>query len=138
MKMRPIHRPPRMPAPARRYPHCRWSVFIDDETTPYEQHPNLPLMRDTLIARVPIELPEEDREPGGWKDYGGDFDPGFQLEDLAHRPLVAVCQEAAVQAHLLARSLLLNVDQRHGEEAARDLACRMWIGTAGLAARRHA
>ncbi len=136
MKMRPIHRPPRPAAPGRRYPHCRWSVFIDDESRPYEQHPNLPLMRETRIASVPVVTPDEDEEPGGWKDYSGDFDPGFQLEDLGHRALVVVCQEVAVQAHLLARSLLLNVDQREGGDAARELARRMWIGAAGLAAHR--
>jgi len=134
MKMRPIHRPPRIPAG--RYPHCLWSVFIDDEATPYEQHPNLPRMRESLVADIPIVLPDQDREPGGWPDYSGPFDAGFQLEDLAHRPLIAVCQEAAVQAHLLARSFLLNVDQRHGAEAARELARRQWTGAAAVAAYR--
>ena len=134
MKMRPIHRPPRQPAG--RYPHCAWSVFIDGEAQPYEQHPNLPRMRETLVASVPIEVPERDLEPGGWPDYGGPFDPGFQLEDLGHRALVALCQEAAVQAHLLARSFLLNVDQRHGADAARELARGQWTGAAALAAYR--
>jgi len=66
--------------PATRYPHCAWKVYIDDEATPYEQHPNLARMRETLVADIPIELPVEDLEPGGWKDYSGPFDPGFQLE----------------------------------------------------------
>ena len=137
MKMRPIHRPPRPAHPGVRYPHCRWRVFIDqDDPTPYEQHPNLPIMQKSLLASVPIEVPDEDREPGGWSDYSGDFDSSFALEDLAHRPLIAVCQEACVQAHLLARSLLLNIDQRHGEAAARELGERMWVGSAGLAAHR--
>ena len=137
MKMRPIHRPPRASHPERRYPHCRWQVFIDgDDPTPYEQHPNLPRMEQTRIATVPIDVPATDLEPGGLADYSGAFDPGLQLEDLGHRALVVVCQEVAVQAHLLARSLLLNIDQRHGREAARELARRMWIGTAGLAAHR--
>lgn len=134
MKMRPIHRPPRVPAT--RYPHCAWKVYIDDEATPYEQHPNLPLMRKTLLADVPIELPAEDREPGGWPDYSGPFDPGFQLEDLGHRALLAVCQEAAVQAHLLGRSLLLNVDQRHGEDDARAIGRAQAIGAAAIGALR--
>jgi hypothetical protein len=134
MKMRPIHRPPRVPAG--RYPHCAWKVFIDDEATPHEPHPNLARMRKTLIAGIPIELPDEDREPGGWRDYSGPFDPGFQLEDLGHRALLAVCQEAPVQAHLLARSLLLNIDQRHGEEAAREIGRGQWIGAAAIGAHR--
>jgi hypothetical protein len=132
MKMRPIHRPPR--EPEARYPHCRWSVFIDEsaEATPYEQHPNLPRMQATQLANVSIEHPESEGEPGGWADYSGPFDPGFQLEDLSHRALLTVCQETAIQTHLLARSLLLNVEQRHGEEAARELGRRQWIGAAAI------
>jgi len=137
MKMRPIHRPPRPAAPGSRYPHCRWAVFIDHgDAKPYEQHPNLSAMKETRIAGIPIEVPEKDAEPGGLEDYGGDFDPGFQLEDLGHRALVLVYQEAAVQAHLLARSLLLNVEQRRDEAAARLLGRRMWIGAAALGAYR--
>ena len=56
MKMRPIHRPPR--EPAGRIPHCRWSVFIDDEAKPYEQHENLSLVGAAKIATIPIEAPE--------------------------------------------------------------------------------
>jgi hypothetical protein len=134
MKMRPIHRPPRVPDG--RYPHCRWKVFIDDESAPYEQHPNLPKMQRSLIASIPIELPSDGLEPGGWDDYSGPFDAGFQLEDLGHRALLAVCQEAAVQTHLLARSLLLNVDQRHGEAAARELGHSQWVGAAAVGAYR--
>jgi hypothetical protein len=134
MKMRPIHRPPRVPAS--RYPHCAWQVYIDDEGTPYEQHPNLARMRETLVADIPIELPSADREPGGWPDYSGPFDPGFQLEDLGHRALLAVCQEAAVQAHLLGRSLLLNVDQRHGEDDARAIGRGQAIGAGAIGAHR--
>ena len=134
MKMRPIHRPPR--EPAARYPHCRWMVYIDDEATPYEQHPNLPFMQQSLIAEIPIVIPEQDAEPGGKSSYDGDFDPSFQLEDLSHRALLAVCQEAAVQAHLLVRSFLLNIDQRHGEDDARTIGRAQWIGTAAIGAYR--
>ncbi len=134
MKMRPIHRPPRNPAG--RYPHCRWEVFIDGEGVPYEQHPNLPVMQATKLADIPIDVPAESLEPGGWDDYSGPFDPGFQLEDLGHRALVAVCQEVAVQTHLLSRSLLLNVDQRHGEADARELSHVQWVGAASVATYR--
>lgn len=140
MKMRPIHRPPRIDAEGGngvgKWPHCRWVVFIDDEAAPYEQHPNLPRMRETLVADIAIELPATDPTPGGWHDYSGEFDPGFQLEDLSHRALLAVCQEAAVQAHLLSRSLILNVDQRHGEDDARAIGRGLATGAAALAAYR--
>jgi hypothetical protein len=134
MKMRPIHRPPRNPAG--RYPHCRWAVFIDDEGTPYEQHENLESIGATLLAGIGIDLPEQDAEPGGWADYSGPLDPGFQLEDLSHRALLVVVQEAAVQTHLLVRAYMLCVAKRYGEEAAVELGRRQWIGSAALAAHR--
>jgi hypothetical protein len=134
MKVRPIHRPPRVPAG--RYPHCRWSVFIDDEGQPAEPHPNAPRMQGAKIATVPIDVPEIDRERGGWADYSGPFDPGFQLEDLSHRALLIVSQEAAVQAHLLVRAYMLCVALRFGDDVAAELGCRQWVGAAALGAHR--
>ena len=134
MKMRPIHRPPR--EPSGRTPHCRWAVSIDGEGTPYEQHANLAINQATKIAAVPIDLPEHDAEPGGWADYSGPFDPGFQLEDLSHRALLIVAQEACVQTHLLVRAYLLCAANQFGDEAASELARRQWVGCAALAAHR--
>jgi len=134
MKVRPIHRPPRIPSG--RFPHCRWMVFLDDEGTAYEQHRNLSTMRASKLATIPIALPETDAEPGGWHDYAGAFDPGFQLEDLSHRALLIVAQEAAVQTHLLVRAYMLNIAQQRDDAAARELSRRQWIGSAALAAHR--
>ncbi len=134
MKMRPIHRPPRVPAG--RYPHCRWAVFIDEATAAAEPHPNLPLVQATKLATIPIELPDATAEPGGWADYSGPFDPGFQLEDLSHRALLIVSQEVAVQAHLLVRAYLLCLAQRFGDEHAAQLGRKQWTGIAALGAHR--
>jgi hypothetical protein len=134
MKVRPIHRPPRVPEG--RYPACRWSVSIGNEVEPYEQHPNLEIVRASKLATVPIEVPDEDAEPGSWPDYSGPFDPGFQLEDLSHRALVVANQEFALQSHLLARAFMLGVAQRLGEETASELGASQWTGIAGLTAER--
>jgi hypothetical protein len=134
MKMRPIHRPPR--APADRYPHCRWAVFIDGESKAFENHPNLALVQASKAANVPIDVPVRDAEPGGWADYSGPFDPGFQLEDLSHRALVIADQEFALQSHLLARGFILCSAQRFGEDAAAELAEGQWTGIAALTAGR--
>lgn len=134
MKMRPIHRPPR--SPAGRHPHCRWEVFIGDDAEPYEQHPNLELVRGSRLASVSIDRPDSDAEPGGWTDYSGEFDPGFQLEDLSHRALVIVLQEVAIQSHLLARAFMLCVSQNLDEAAAVDLGRSQWTGIAALTAER--
>ncbi len=134
MKMRPIHRPPRVPAG--RYPACRWKVFLDQEATPYENHPNLDIVRASKLANIGIESATDDGHDGGWDDYAGGFDPGFQLEDLSHAALVTVNQEFAVQSHLLARAFLLCTSQRRDDNAALELGRAQWTGIAALTARR--
>jgi len=133
-KVRPIHRPPRTPAD--RVPHCHWKVFIDAEGVPCTQPPTLERMRGSLLATIPLLVPAVDAEPGGWADYGGPFDPDFQLEDLSHRALVIAAQEFAVQSHLLARAFLLCAGQRFGDACVPELATEQWTGIAGLTAER--
>jgi hypothetical protein len=134
MKVRPIHRPPRIPA--YRMPHCRWKIFLDDEGTDYEQHPNLEINRKSKAATVAVPRPVRDAEPGGWPDYAGAFDPGFQLEDLSHGALVTVVREVGLQSHLLARAFHLSVSQRFGAEPAAEIAAEQWAGISALAAER--
>ena len=81
-------------------------------------------------------MPDPDAEPGGWPDYAGEFDPGFQLEDLSHRALVIVNQEVAVQSHLLARAFMLCGSQREGDATATELGTSQWTGIAALTAER--
>jgi len=134
LKMRPIHRPPRASLDAK--PHCRWSVFIDDEAAPNEPHPNIGRVEGSRLGGIAVVDPEEDAEPGGWQDYSGAFDPLFQLEDFSHRALVVVNQEFAVQSHLLARSFMLCVAQRLGEAPSAELGRAQWTGIAALTAER--
>ncbi|MDG2308695.1 MAG: hypothetical protein P8R42_29295 [Candidatus Binatia bacterium] len=134
MKVRPIHRPPR--SPEHRMPHCRWRVFIDDEGVAYEQHANLAINRRSKAASVVLTKAVANGEPGGWADYSGTFDPGFQLEDLSHDALVTVLQEIGVQIHLLAHAFNLSIEQRFGTEDADDLSAQQWDGIAALTAER--
>ncbi|MGE4607902.1 MAG: hypothetical protein AAEJ52_14260 [Myxococcota bacterium] len=134
MKMRPIHRPPRVPEG--RYPSCRWSVFIGDESEPYEQHPNLEIVAAAKIATISTRAPAPGADPGGWDDYSGPFDPGFQLEDFSHRALVLANQEFAVQSHLLARAFMLCASQRQDDDLAARLGRSQWTGIAALTAER--
>ena len=134
MKMRPIHRPPRIPPG--RHPHCRWKVFLGDEAETSEPHANLDVVGGSRAASLPIAMPDGDAEPGGWPDYSGPFDPGFQLEDLSHGALVTVNREVALQSHLLARSFLLVVSQNLGDTTAAELAEGQWTGIAALTAAR--
>jgi hypothetical protein len=132
--VRPIHRPPREPSD--RVPHCRWKVFIDDETVPYEQHPNLELVGRSKIAAIGLSVPVGDAQLGGWSDYSGAFDPEFQLEDLSYRALLIADQEFAVQSHILARAFLLCVAKRFGDDIVPRLSRKQWTGIAGLTAER--
>jgi hypothetical protein len=162
MVMRPIHRPPR--SPADRHPHCRWKVFLDDQAAAADPHPDLAVDAGSHIATIALDLPEAgpgsdaddgqgdattsggkgDASPRGWggagpdgrPDYSGPFDPDFQLEDLSHRALLIVAQEAAVQAHLLVRSFLLAIDRRYGAEEAAEIGHRQWTGSAAIGAHR--
>jgi hypothetical protein len=134
-QVRPIHRPPRIPAD--RAPHCHWRVVIDPDTAePVEPHPTMQVIGESEIARIGVDDPGRDAEPGGWFDYSGDFDPDFTLEDLSHRALVVALQEVAVQTHLLAHAYLYCVASRWGIDEALANAPQVFTGTAGVAAGR--
>ena len=132
-RMRPIHRPPRVPAD--RLPHCHWTVTIEPDAEPVQEIPLTEQVRRSRIAQV--VLPEtEPAEPGGWRDYSHAFDPDFQLEDLSHDALVKAAEEFCVQGHLLVRALMASVAARWGEDDAKEIAGAQWVGIAGLAAER--
>jgi hypothetical protein len=134
-QVRPIHRPPRVPSD--RAPHCHWRVVIDTESgAPVSPHPSMKIVGESEIARIAIDDPGVDAEPGGWFDYSGEFDPDFTLEDLSHRALVVALQEAAVQTHLLAHAYLYCVAKRWGPEEALANAPQVCEGTAGVSAGR--
>jgi hypothetical protein len=125
--------------PADRAPHCHWRVVIDPtDGEPVEPHPTVAVVRKSEIARIGVDDPGRDAEPGGWYDYSGDFDPGFTLEDLSHRALVVALQEVAVQTHLLAHAYLRCVASRWGISEALANAPQVFTGVAGVAAGRLA
>jgi len=144
MVMRPIHRPPRIDGEIlevtgngpNRWPHCRWTVSIGEQNQPYEQHPNLEIVRRSKLAGIAVVLPEIDAEPGGWPDYSGPFDPGCQLADFSHRALVGLNQEFCVQALLLMHSYMVSQADHYGAAKAQELGRRMWIGHAAVGVER--
>lgn len=136
-QVRPIHRPPRVPAD--REPHCHWRVRIEPDAEPVVEIPLTAKVRQSRLARLAIATPTlTEPEPGGLADYSGPFDPDFQLEDLSHAALVTVSQEFCVQGHLLVRSFTTAIAERWGDESAREIAAQQWVGIAGLAAERVA
>jgi hypothetical protein len=111
-------------------------VVINPDGEPVEPHPTMTAVGESEIARIGIDDPGNDAEPGGWFDYSGDFDPGFTLEDLSHRALVVALQEVAVQTHLLAHAYLHCVASRWGVDEAVANAPQVFTGVAGVAAGR--
>ncbi len=133
-QVRPVHRPPRVPAG--REPHCHWTITIDPDNEAVEAHPNVATVERSKIAGVPIDDPAASAEAGGWDDYSGDFDPDFELEDLSHRALVIALQEVAVQSHLLLRAFAVSMATRYDEETAHALLPQIFTGLAGMTAQR--
>jgi hypothetical protein len=132
-RVRPIHRPPRVPAD--RVPHCRWRVQIEPDASPIEEIPLTKTVRQSLLAR--LNLPRPAPQPsGGLADYSGPFDPDLHLDDFSHSALSLIAQEFCLQGHLLVRSFMTALGERWGDAAASEIASRQLVGIAGLAAER--
>lgn len=134
-RIRPIHRPPRVPAD--RAPHCRWTIEIDPTNDPVGPIPLTDLVAKLPLASVPNE-PPPDREPGGMTDYRGPFHPAFRLADLSYGALIAVAREFQVQSHLLVCSADLALGERFGADAAREMLANAWTGAAWISSERLA
>lgn len=132
-RVRPVHRPPRVPAD--RMPHCHWEVTIDPDVEPVREAVITGRVGQSRLARVAFDPPPAD-DGGGWDDYAGAFDPDFVLERLSRAALVRVCREFLVQNHLLVRALLIAVAERAGDDAARRIAAAQWIGAGTVASAR--
>lgn len=134
--MRPIHRPPRVPAD--RMPHCHWHIDIDPTGEPAQAHPNLAVVGRSFAAQLPVATIGPDGEPGGMVGYAGDFDPDLRFEDFSHGTLLAILSEVAVQTHLLLRGYLLSVSERVGGARAEEAGPRVLVGVAPVTAGRLA
>ena len=134
-RMRPIHRPPRTPAD--RVPHCHWTIKIEPDAEPLIEEPHTLAVGKLALAKVANERPA-DREPGGWQDYAGAFEPDFRLEHLSQGTLVAALREFSLQAHLLAASADLFLSGRHDRAKVREVLANQWAGANWISAERIA
>jgi hypothetical protein len=131
--IRPIHRPPRMPA--NRTPHCQWRIDIDADAPAVQPHPLSAHVASSRAATAEIErLGGSDAD--GLRDYSGPFTPDLRLEDLSTSALRTALQEFALQSHLLLRALLVSVDGRLGAERVAVIMPRLVAGWCGLTAQR--
>src|SRR5206468_1160804 len=84
-RMRPRHRPPRVPSD--RHPHCHWDVVIDAEAPPLPEPDGARRLAASLAAQVELApVPAAD-------SYNGPLDPDFRLHDLSQAAPVVATQE---------------------------------------------
>lgn len=132
-QMRPIHRPPRVPAD--RHPHCAWTVVIDNSYPEAESIPALDIVRQTRAATW--ELDPIDRSDEGQSDYAGALLSDFDFGSFSHSALVRMADEVCLQMHLLYLSFAIAVRARAADDAeAVSVGSRGLIGLAGLGAER--
>jgi hypothetical protein len=132
-QMRPIHRPPRVPAD--RHPHCAWTVIIDNSYPEAESIPALDIVRETRAATW--ELDPIDQSDEGQSDYAGALLSDFDFGSFSHSALVRMADEVCLQMHLLYLSFAIAVRARAADDAeAVSVGTRGLIGLAGLGAER--
>jgi hypothetical protein len=121
-RIRPIHRPPRVPAD--RVPHCHWTITIDPANEPVG-----PARLTQQVREMPLASLSIDPRPFG-EGYQGPFDPAFRLSACSDATLVALAREFQVQTHLLMCSGEIALAERFGAGRARDLVAEAWLATA--------
>ncbi|HVV76971.1 MAG TPA: hypothetical protein VHC43_13135 [Mycobacteriales bacterium] len=131
--IRPVHRPPRVPAG--RTPHCQWRIDIDADSPAVAPHPLQAQVESSLVSTVEVEA-LGGRDDDGLPDYAGAFNPELRLEDLSSSALLTALQEFAVQSHLLLRGLLTSIDGRLGADRVTAITPRLVGGWCGLTAQR--
>jgi hypothetical protein len=133
-QVRPVHRPPRVPAD--RAPVCHWTVVIDDT------HAALPVPDEAIAlgrtrAATQELAPIDPSEPGR-HDYTGPLLADQRFEEWSHSALVRIAEEVALQGHLLALSFGEAMRGRVAGEDADAITRRQFTGTAGVVADRLA
>jgi hypothetical protein len=127
-RIRPIHRPPRVPAD--RAPHCHWTIEIDAENEPVG-----PARLTQRISELPLAHIALAPRPAG-DGYHGPFEPKFRLGDCSDATLTALAREFAMQTHLLMCSGEIALADRFGVERGRELIGDAWLATAWIVSER--
>ncbi len=131
-QIRPIHRPPRMPAD--RNPHCAWTVIIDESYPEVSESEDCTALRSSRAAL--IELSAIDPADDGRSDYSGDVLADLDFAEFSHSALVRIADEVCLQMHLLNLSFLRAIDRRTEADQYLEIATKQLVGLAGIAASR--
>ncbi|EGD54292.1 hypothetical protein SCNU_14926 [Gordonia neofelifaecis NRRL B-59395] len=134
-RIRPVHRPPRVPAD--RAPHCEWTVTIEPDR---EELPLPAVTEPTLATRAAaIELSAIDpADADGLVDYRGPLVEDLAFGEFSTSALVRIAEETALQHQLLAIGFLASVRRRTDEGTADAILDKQLIGIAGITAERLA
>jgi len=133
-RIRPLHRPPRVPAD--RLPHCHWTIRIDPANDPVG-----PAKNTRAVGALPLATITNERAPerdAGWTDYARDVEPEFKLGLLSSATLAAVAREFQIQEHLLSCSAEMALVERVGLEKARAVLLAQWSAVGWRAGERLA
>ncbi|MFK7733419.1 MAG: hypothetical protein AB8B48_17500 [Pseudomonadales bacterium] len=134
-RVRPVHRPPRVPTDGS--PVCRWRVFIDPEAEPLGV-PDVALpVIETRLANTPIDRNDMD-ESDGLDYYDGELFEKLELERFSRQALLVICKELGIQIHLLIHTLGLAVASRYGQAAVADITAFQMTGSCWVASERLA
>ncbi len=131
-QVRPIHRPPRVPAD--RHPVCAWTVIIDSAHVPPPVPPNSELLSGSQAAGIELE-PIDPADPGT-SDYTGPLLSDLRFGDFSRSALIRMADEVCLQHHLLALGFLIAIRSRTDDESAADIGRKQFAGIAGLTSER--
>jgi hypothetical protein len=136
-QIRPIHRPPRMPAD--RSPHCAWTVKIDESYPEVSESADCTVLRTSKAALTElsaITVSDKERAQDGRSDYSGDVLADLDFAEFSHSALVRIADEVCLQMHLLNLSFLRAIDRRTEADQYLEIATKQLTGLAGIAAGR--
>ncbi|WOC11617.1 hypothetical protein [Gordonia sp. MP11Mi] len=132
-RIRPVHRPPRVPVD--RAPHCEWAVTIEPDREelplPEETKPML-VRRAATVELSPIDADAAD----GLVDYRGPLVADLNFAEWSASALRRIVEEVILQHQLLALGFLDSVRRRVDDAAADDILDKQLIGIAGIASER--
>ncbi len=132
-QVRPIHRPPRVPA--NRVPACHWQVTIDASRDPLPIPSEAEAVGRTRAATVAL-TPIDPADPGR-HDYAGPLLADLQFSEWSRSALLRIAEEVCLQGHLLALSGAFATRARvQADQEALQFARKQFTGIAGVAAER--
>lgn len=134
-RMHPIHRPPRRADATGAV--CRWRVDIDEARDPIQwPEETLAMARSEAVGLTAVSPVDPDDD--GAADYAGALVSDLDFAAFSRSALVRICQEVALQWHLLAITGRRAVLSRSDVSLADEIARKQAVGVAGITGERLA